>query len=275
MRFITLICLAFLVSCSSSSNLMQRKLLAKNIAEDHGYKRSLIKTSNFVLTVFSKITRNKKPVSIYIEGDGRAWVSKRRVSNNPTPQNPLALKLSILDKSENVIYIARPCQYTKLEKDGLCKKDYWTGKRFAPEVIKSFDETVSYILKKYDLKGVNLIGFSGGANVASLLANNRDDVLSIRTVAGNLDHEYLNSYHKVSKQYGSLNAIDYAKNISHIPQIHFFGTKDKIIPVDMAERFLSASGDKCVKTFANEGATHLKNWLEKWQDYLAMPINCQ
>ena len=33
-------------------------------------------------------------------------------SDNPTPVNPMLLKLATMDKRPNIVYIARPCQYT-------------------------------------------------------------------------------------------------------------------------------------------------------------------
>ena len=62
-------------------------------------------------------------VNIYIEGDGRAWLNKNRPSLDPTPKNSLALKLAEIDPAPNVIYLARPCQYSKLIKKRLAHKN--------------------------------------------------------------------------------------------------------------------------------------------------------
>lgn len=255
----------FISSCSSSSGVGMRRNKAFNIAKNANFEKRLIKTSHFVLTAYSKISSPNQPVNIYIEGDGRAWVSKRRVSPNPTPKNPVSLKLASIDASPNVIYIARPCQYTDFDTDKWCDIQYWTSKRFAPEVISSFDEAIDYFKQKHDLGKINLIGFSGGANVAVLVASKRNDIKTIRTVAGNLDHKYLNNYHNVSPQYGSLNAIDVAKKVKNIPQNHFYGNKDKVIPFDMADKFISEMGQKnCAQSIEVKRASHGQNWEEKW-----------
>ena len=40
-----------------------------------------------------------------------SWVDRFTPSSNPTPTNPLAFKMALVDESENIIYLARPCQY--------------------------------------------------------------------------------------------------------------------------------------------------------------------
>ncbi len=50
---------------------------------------------------------------VYIEGDGRAYVNRRTPSNDPTPGNPMALRLALADPSLRVLYLGRPCQYTR------------------------------------------------------------------------------------------------------------------------------------------------------------------
>jgi len=194
---------------------------------------------------------------------------------DPTPKNPVALKLAQLDDAGNVIYLARPCQYSKTTDSSPCDPKYWTSHRFAPEVIGAMNTALDNIKQRHQITGFNLIGFSGGGNVVALLAKRRNDVLSLRTVAGNLDHTTYNSMHKVSQMPASLNAKGIAKNISHIPQIHFIGGQDKIVPKEVYESYKASSGDtNCVKSYVVDKATHIKGWESVWNWLLNQPVDC-
>lgn len=74
-------------------------------------------------------------------------------------------ELAFEDDSPNVVYLARPCQYIK---SPICSKRHWTTARFAPEVINAEYAAVKQIA---DGNPVILIGFSGGAQVAGLIAS--------------------------------------------------------------------------------------------------------
>lgn len=77
---------------------------------------------------------------------------------------------------------------------------------------------------------LSLVGYSGGAAIAVMIAAQRDDVAELVTVAGNLDHQAWTSYHRLAPLSGSLNAADYAQRVAHIPQRHFIGERDSVSP---------------------------------------------
>ncbi|MBP6700397.1 MAG: hypothetical protein KA135_04085, partial [Halioglobus sp.] len=132
--------------------------------------------------------REAQGVTVYIEGDGLAWVSSRRPSENPTPGDPMALKLALAQPAGNVVYLARPCQYVDTDTQPQCRQNFWTEGRFSEPVIRSTSDALDAIKKHYDSEAVSLIGYSGGGAVAVLVAARREDVRQIITVAGNLDH---------------------------------------------------------------------------------------
>jgi hypothetical protein len=54
--------------------------------------------------------------------------------------------------------------------------------------------------------------------------------------------------------------------------MHFAGTKDKIIPVSVAENFARKTGDaECITVNPVEGATHTAGWRERWSSLLLIP----
>ena len=213
---------------------------------------------------------------MYFEGDGRAWLSKNVLSNDPTPAHPLALELASLDPSSNVVYLARPCQYDGSAFQEPCDASYWSNKRYSEEVIASTNEAVDALVKEAGASGVHLVGYSGGGAVAVLVAARRTDVVSLKTVAGNLDPAAVKVYHEVSPLEGSLDPLGVASKISKIPQRHYIGERDDVVPSSIVQNFSRASGnDRCIKVTRVPGATHQVGWAERWEDLLKLPVSCE
>lgn len=211
-----------------------------------------IKTSAFTLASWQKITDKNAPYKIYIEGDGHAFNSHGRPTNNPIPKGTLVRELAFGDNSPNVVYLARPCQYVKSD---ICAQRHWTTARFAPEVINSEYEAVKQIAGGND---VILIGFSGGAQVAGLMATLKPDikVKKVIAIAGNLNHLAWTEYHRLPPLNESLNLANYRAQFANIPQIHYTGTNDKIMPPELIYNF-AADENKIVIV---KGATHNSGW---------------
>jgi dienelactone hydrolase len=248
---------------------------ADDIAQQAGFRRETVPTQEFLLTAFSRIDGNGEILDVYIEGDGFAWRDRATPSTDPTPHEAMGLRLAAADPSPNVVYLARPCQFTPHAMDPHCATRYWTDKRFAPEVITSIAEALDVFAARLPQAKINLIGYSGGGAVAVLLAAQRPgSIASIRTIGGNLDHGAVNRLHKVSEMPDSLNPIDVAGAVTAIPQTHFSGGEDAIVPPAIATRFRQASGGECVKAVVVPGMTHTGNWAAIWPRLLASAPVC-
>lgn len=217
--------------------------------------------------------QNIQDIHVYIEGDGNSWKTRYQVSDNPTPKNPLSLKLAMQDTHKNVIYLARTCQY-HFDKE-KCKSRYWSDARYSEEVIQSTNEILNQIKTRHPQARFLLIGFSGGGNIAALLSARRNDISGLITIAGNLDHDALNEYHRVSPMRDSLNAIHYATELKNIPQKHYAGSKDKIVPAWLAAKYKQALNSPCVAIEAIKDNTHHKGWEEQWPQFLKEALPCQ
>jgi hypothetical protein len=264
-----------LVLCGLSScikNPVQRYEDLNTSAFKYGFVKHHIVTEQFTLASWAKLDKDNPHLIIYIEGDGLAWLSKRELSKDPSPIHPLAFQLSSVDPRQNVVYLARPCQYTlQLNLGRNCEKKIWSSHRFSQSVINSINEGIDFWKNKTNAKTIELIGFSGGGAIAVLVSSLRADVLFLRTIAGNLDHASLNRHHKVSPLSGSLNAIEVAPEISHIPQVHYVGGKDKIVPSFIAKKFvLNLNCKKCGKVVVVPEATHLEGWVQNWHKLLEL-----
>ncbi|MCK5373654.1 MAG: alpha/beta hydrolase, partial [Alphaproteobacteria bacterium] len=253
---------------------------AYDIAAPVHMQRRNIAASPFNLTVFERVGTLGQEATIYIEGDGLAWISRRTPSFDPTPKRPTALKLAALDPSVNVIYMARPCQYSKTTNpQEACNRKYWMEARFAPEAVASMDKAIDDIKSRYHVPAFHLVGYSGGGGMTVLLAAQRDDIASLRTVAGNLDHVVHSRMHKVSLLSDSLNPRDYAARIAQIPQNHFIGADDKNVTVSLYESFSRAAAgmrraSHCLHKTIVPNATHEKGWEDQWSSLLALPLGC-
>ncbi len=257
--------------CGAGSSLESRHETARGIARPAMMDERVVAAGIFNLTLWVRLNKPDAPAHVYIEGDGLAWLSKHLKSMNPTPPDPMTLRLAALDSADNVIYMARPCQYTGWHKPDACPDLYWTNGRTAPEVIHAYQQALDNM--KARATGFHLIGYSGGAAVAALVAAGRNDVLSLRTVAGNLDYATFSHLHKISPLDASLDPIRIAASIAHIPQFHFIGEQDKVVPAAIFDSWKRASGiTACVQSAIVADSTHEKGWIEKWQDLLFSPL---
>ena len=235
-------------------------------------RRQNLHAGPFLLTSFARIGAPREPIDIYIEGDGHAWQSRSAPALDPTPRQAMGLKLAAKDPAANVVYLARPCQFTG--HDSNCDAVYWTSKRYSREVIAAMNDAVSHYADLAPGSGLHLIGYSGGGTLAVLIAMLRNDVASIRTVAGNLDVDEVTRLHSVSPMPLSVNPINEAYRVAAIPQIHFSGAADRVVPPSIAQRFARAAGGTCVQTRIIAGVGHESGWDERWPSLLTELPRC-
>jgi len=246
--------------CSNKYNLDNRIQNAQNIALDANFYEDDIYTEVFTIKSFFKIKDKNLPIKFYIEGDGFAWVNKKIVSSNPTPINPIALKLAVLDDYPNIVYLGRACQYVTNDN---CNNSYWTNKRFSQEAIDSINFAIDILKSRSNSEKIKLFGFSGGGAVAVLIASLRLDVDEITTVAGNLNHKLLHEYHNLPYMEDSLNPYDVAPLVSSIKQRHYVSSNDEVIPISVIESFIGSSiNNSDIKIIDLIEPTHTHGWEE-------------
>ena len=258
---------ALLTSCAS---LQDRHDTALAIADGGDLTQGVIDTGMFRLATFYRgMDHQNSALAVYIEGDGYAWKQKFLLSNDPTPIDPVALKLAAKDPSPVVLYIARPCQYLSPEELKECNPKYWSTHRFAEEVIHSVNEAVDWGVRKSGAAKVNLYGYSGGGAVAALVAARRSDVNRLITIAANLDHVLWTRLQGISPLSGSLNPADATDKLKNIPQVHYAGSEDKIVPVSILESYRARYGENTNITLqVIPGFDHHCCWADSWPELL-------
>lgn len=257
----------FLTACSfKSHSLKQRvKIIQEELKKDKNLNKTIYKTHNFDIVSLNYETKNCSNLDIYIEGDGLSWIRTDKISSNPTPINPLAMKLFLKEKNKCSIYLARPCQYTF---DKRCQNKYWTSHRFSNTIIKTYNEVLNKIKNK-KIKKFTLIGYSGGATIASLLATKREDIKLLITVAGNLDTDFWTYTNSYTSLYGSLNPANYTKKLEYISQVHLIGKDDKTVSKEVFFSFYNKfENKKNINFIILDGFTHSKKWISNWNEIL-------
>lgn len=239
------------------------------ITTSANFKQQYVQTQPFKLASWRRINnKNCGSVNIYLEGDGRVRKGYTQISKDPTPHSKTMLELAALDPATNVVYLARPCQYSPDDLQTVCDNKYWTSARYSEEVVKSMNQAIEQIKIDSGASTINLIGYSGGGTIAMLIGARRNDISSIRTIAGNLDLSAMQAYYQCQPLTESLDPMDIAPSISHITQIHFIGAKDKTVPPQVVNNFKHKAqlSDRQVVVLPN--IDHKNGWQAQWQDLL-------
>lgn len=242
---------------------------AVELSAIHGWMAHDLGNRDFRVVGYSRPFVRSKNLTVYIEGDGRAWLSRNVISPDPTPVQPYALRLAVRHPAGNVAYLARPCQYT-LGISPACHEQYWSSHRYAPEILQTMDQAVDQLKQVSGAQTLTLVGFSGGGTVAALLSFLREDVSELITVSANLDHQFWTGLDNSSPLYGSSNAADVANEISHIPQRHFVGAVDQIVPPQVVESYLGRMVDRSnTHVIKVEGFDHNCCWEGSWSSIVS------
>ena len=247
---------------------------ADRIAASGGLTRMELSTRPFRLVGYVRFAA--VPVlRVYIEGEGHAWASPDRPSDDPTPWAPVALALAARDPSASVAYLGRHCQYVALGSDPTCEAYFWTDGRYHESVIASMNAAIDRLRTASGAATLELVGFSGGGAVAALIAARRHDVANLRTVAANLDIADWTARQRLRPLRGSLNPADEAERLTALPQMHFSGREDAVVDTAVARayraRFIRPD---CIGVAVIDGVGHGNGWPELWPDLLRRGMPC-
>lgn len=272
--FCLIICVlaAGITACNTVPSTQQRLDIANTLASRAAWTEENVNGGTFTLATWHAVpVMHSAQLTVYIEGDGLAWLSPSTVSDDPTPLNPLALKLALAQPNGNAVYMARPCQYVP-GSSPACASRYWTQSRFSEEVIQASDHVLSQLKARAGAKTLTLVGYSGGGAVAALLAARRNDVDKLITVAGNLDHQHWTESKGLTPLATSLNPATFSTQLLHVQQWHFVGSDDQVIPPAIAQQFaqrfpLAQRPRVIVLQGKNHHCCWEQDWPELWQQF--------
>ena len=210
-----------------------------------------IKSGDYEIVTWQKINNLAgNHIHIYIEGDGRAFNAYGQPTGDPTPHGTFVRDLATRDNFENVVYMARPCQFIMSHS---CSETDWTNGRFSQKIINAQSDAIERIAGN---KKITLVGYSGGAMVSGLVIeqNPKLKVEKWVTVAGVLNHKKWTRYFSDEDLTESLNL----EKLPSVKQIHFVGGRDKTVPYELAKTWANKSDIKIVPNATHDDFKDLK-----------------
>jgi pimeloyl-ACP methyl ester carboxylesterase len=278
--------LAIVIAGCAMPTPSERTRTAEEIAARGAMTQRLYRTGRFSLRGYWRPGRDEGAgIRVYLEGDGLAWISRVEVSSDPTPIDPVALRMAAADPSEKaILYLARPCQYVGTAHPA-CQPGQWTDRRYSRDVTDAISLAIDSAMieemgrnrgpsqslpAKSSSVGVELVGYSGGGVLAANVASQRADVSFIATVAAPMDLAAWVDHHEVSPLTDSLDPADLGAALARIPQLHLVGERDSIVPTAVIESYLDAIGDPpTARVVEVPGFDHRCCWARDWKKLAA------
>jgi hypothetical protein len=172
-------------------------------------------------------------LNIYIEGDGVPWIRERRVAIDPTPVNPLLLRL-MADDHRAAVYLGRPC-YFGTATSPSCDPETWTTARYGDRVVRSMCAAANRLSAARGSRSVALIGYSGGGTLAVAMRDCTRGLKSITTIAANLDVDAWTTYHDYAPLELPRQPAD--RGLGHVTETHWQCSADEKVPPAITDRY--------------------------------------
>ena len=244
-------------------------------AQAAGWNYSITKSDNFDVAKFKpRFAPGRKTLTIFLEGDGFAYIDRYTISNNPTPFNPIGLKAAIqhgrYSREDNTAYIARPCQFVEGPNFRNCNKSHWSIARFETTIIDTINDAVDDLKAEAGAQKIKFVGYSGGGAIAMQLGARRSDIEQIITIAGNIDHDSWTAYHDISPLVSSAASRPAIIGAAQIPQMHFLGEEDEILPPEFYRQIQHSWPQNASTYFVLvKDFDHHCCWVENWTNLLS------
>ncbi|HCF7328963.1 TPA: alpha/beta hydrolase [Pseudomonas aeruginosa] len=238
----------------------------QQLADEQGRALEILQGQSYPLALLApRQVPTGTRLRVYLEGDGHAWITSRQPSLDPSPRNLLVARLATNDPYPNA-YLARPCQFVSTPG---CKPELWTNRRFSREIVDSLSQALDQLKMRYGNRDFELVGYSGGAALALLLAAQRNDVSLVQTIAGNLSPQLWAQIKGLSPLSGSLDPFDYRDRLAALPQRHLIGEQDRVVPARLAELYRQALvAPSCAQFFRIPETSHDQGWERVWRRWI-------
>jgi pimeloyl-ACP methyl ester carboxylesterase len=226
--FLALLMAVFASGCASTpAEALDRR------AAQLGLQAGTLAGGEMLLRTYAKAAAPSAPthphsgeLHIYLDGDGRPFVRPRQVARDPTPRDPLVLKLLLADPAR-AIYLGRPCYHGMNQP---CDARLWTTARYGERVVASMTTAVARIIETQPASRVVLIGYSGGGVLAALIAERLNSVDALVTIAANLDIDAWTQHHGFSPLAESHNPARMSGQRLSLRHLHWVGASDDNVP---------------------------------------------
>lgn len=217
-------CIVALLACSTPAERAERS------AEQLGFQGSVVRGLHFDHRVYTRPGLGRaERLHVYLGGDGSPLRAFRNTpptkSPDPTPEDPLALRLMALDPAPG-FFLGRPCYHGL----GACELLSWTLGRYGEPVVSSLVAAARRVARSHGASELLLIGYSGGGALAMLMAERMPEVTALVTVAGNLDPDAWTAHHGFTPLAESMNPAQRPPLRTDLAQLHLTAGRDERVP---------------------------------------------
>jgi pimeloyl-ACP methyl ester carboxylesterase len=233
--------LVFLAGCAAPGLPAGSREKVLQSATRVGFLPHEIETRAGPLFALLRPAAGSSQLTVFIEGDGAAWLNARWPPADPTPERSIPLALA-LKQPGLVAYLARPCQFAR--DLAACAPRWWTADRFSAAAVEAMSQALDQLKREAAATELVLIGYSGGGTIAALLAQRRSDVVRLVTLAAPLALSEWTRRLDVAPLPAALDPL--AGPPLRLPARHFAGGRDRIVPAAVVERFASAQGGQFI-----------------------------
>jgi pimeloyl-ACP methyl ester carboxylesterase len=166
---------------------------------------------------------------------------------------------------------------------------WWTDARYGDAVLAIMNSALTQAIQQLQNQSVNhvlagkgatqairlrLIGYSGGGVIAALLAQQRDDVACLVTVAAPLDLRAWTKLQGLSPLNQSQNPATTVIRRANLAQTHWYGKADRTVPPQsLGEYGFAQPGFAAAAVRVLPDYDHRSPWAEKWPQLLGQ--SCQ
>ena len=214
------------------------------------------------LRAYARVGAGGKVLTIFVEGDGARW-PRGMPPRDPTPEDPLALRMAIADPASTIAYLGRPCQYLEDAERAACAPELWSKARFGETAVAMSSSAIDALKAATHATSLRLVGYSGGGTLAALLASRRSDVSCLVTVASPIDIEAWVSAIGVSPLSKSFNPIKFSAQLRNVAQTHYSGGRDAVVPTAILSGYLGQQPNAKSHVIADND--HECCWAENWR----------
>lgn len=232
-------------------------------ADSYNLMRTVVTGTKFQHAVFWRRPEAGRTLRVYLGGDGMP-MSAGQPSQDPTPRNPLMLRLLALDPGP-AVYVGRPC-YHGLANTLECIHEMWTSGRYSEAVVASLASAIRKVVAVGGYERIDLFGYSGGGALAMLLAERLPETRRVVTLAANLDVEAWARYHEISGLTASLNPAKRPPLRDEVWQRHYAGGRDEVVPAKFTAGGVLGRNAQLIVV---DDFTHVCCWEELWPKILA------
>ena len=195
-----------------------------------------------------------------MDGDGAPWIYKRRVAVDPTPANPVLLRL-MHAATHPAVYLGRPCYFgTATHQE--CEQRWWTFDRYSRVVVDSMCLAANRVSRELGATTVQLIGYSGGGAIVAGMSACTEHLVSFSTIAGNLDPKAWAEYHG----YAPLNDLSpltpAALRDGELVEAHWQCRDDLNVPPSLTDGYFAAR--ESAARYVVDSCTHATGWQQYW-----------